>query len=110
MDKAKILRLCNEIEKEISEAWNCDVIEYDKAGHIISIAQAIADEIIAPPKSNGDKIREMTDEELAEWLAEHGNCRVCAWYKRECVKHVTCKRGVAEWLRKEAEDAGSKTD
>lgn len=84
MDKAKILRLCNEIEDEISEAWNCDVIEYDKAGHIISIARKIAAEITAPPKSNADRIRQMTDEELAEWFAPHMMCNICDKNNKPC--------------------------
>ena len=106
MDKAKILRLCNEIEKEISEAWNCDVIEYDKAGHIISIAQKIAAEITAPPKTNSYRIRQMTDEELADWLTDgHDICEICAF--DACLIESECEKGVLAWLKQEvSEDAG----
>ena len=34
-------------------------------------------EITAPPKSNGDRIRQMTDEELAEWFAPYMTCNEC---------------------------------
>lgn len=110
MDKAKILRMCNDIEDEVTDiAFNSTHKHiYDCCESIREYLKEIAAEISAKPKSNGDRIRQMTDEELAEWLAEHGNCRVCAWYKKECVKHVTCKRGVAEWLKQEViEDAGT---
>ena len=107
MDKAKILRLCNEIEKEISEAWNCDVIEYDKAGHIISIAQKIAAEITAPPKSNADRIRQMTDEELAKVLGVQ--CACCEHQYENCGTDFSiCEHGVLEWLKQEvSKDAGN---
>ena len=54
--------------------------------------------------TNGDKIRQMTDEELTEWLAERGDCKTCAWYGKDCAKRGSCKRGIAEWLRKEANE------
>lgn len=54
IDRAAILRLCNEIEDAISEAWNCDVIEYDKAGHIISLVQAIGKELTGDAGSKTD--------------------------------------------------------
>ena len=54
VNRAAILRLCNEIEDAISEAWNCDVIEYDKAGHIISLVQAIGKELTGDAGSKID--------------------------------------------------------
>ena len=53
VNRAEILRLCNKIEDAISEAWNCDAIEYDKAGHIISLVQAIGKELTG---DDGSKI------------------------------------------------------
>lgn len=67
MNKAKILRLCNEIEMIMCEVpntghtmQNCDYESVDKR------LKAIVAEITAPPKTNGDRIRQMTDEEIAE--------------------------------------------
>lgn len=51
------------------------------------------------PKTNGDKIRAMTDEELAEWLDEFGNCRCCADIPTRC--HMECCYGHMEWLKQE---------
>lgn len=69
MDKAKILRLCNEIEMIMCEIYNtghtmqnCDYEAVDKR------LKAIVAEISTPPKSNADRIRQMTDEELAHFM------------------------------------------
>jgi len=56
--------------------------------------------------TNGDKIRAMTDEELAKWLAEHSKCLdtcpafiICAaWTKDEC------KKSFMKWLKQESEE------
>lgn len=54
--------------------------------------------------TNGDKIRAMTDEELAEWLDEFGNCRCCMEFPTRC--RVDCCTGHLEWLKQEvSEDA-----
>lgn len=61
MDKAKILRLCNEINDKIVEFWNCEQIEHDDVQHIISLLDLIGFDISAPPKTNADRIRQMTE-------------------------------------------------
>ena len=52
------------------------------------------------PKSNADRIREMSDEELAEFLIDHHRypCEYCIG----C--HVECHEGLAEWLKSEVEE------
>jgi hypothetical protein len=45
MNKEKILRLCDEIENALSDAWNSGAIEYELAGHIVSFAKKIAKEV-----------------------------------------------------------------
>lgn len=58
--------------------------------------------------TNGEKIRAMTDEELAKRL----RCDSCLYQdmKSEC-ESSDCDYGILAWLRKEAdEDAGSKID
>ena len=57
------------------------------------------------PRTNGDKIRAMNDEELAEWLDLHGECNQCAYHPAQC--NTDCNEGHLKWLQKEAEeDAG----
>lgn len=57
------------------------------------------------PKSNGDRIRQMTDEELADVL--QGQCACCAYQLTGCTEKE-CKDGAYEWLKQEvSEDAGT---
>lgn len=63
MYKAKIMRLCNEIETIMCEIYNtghtmqnCDYEAVDKR------LKSIAEEISAKPKSNADRIRQLDDE------------------------------------------------
>lgn len=57
------------------------------------------------PKTNGDRIRRMTDDELADVL--QGQCACCAYRLTGCTEKE-CKGGVLEWLKQEvSEDAGT---
>lgn len=54
-------------------------------------------------KTNANRIRQMSDEELAEWLdceTETG-CNVCSKHPTQC--DVNCYSGYLEWLKKEAD-------
>ena len=55
-------------------------------------------------KTNGDRIRSMSDVELAEVISNLGNCDTCYLYHRGCSMNISCKDAVLEWLRKEVED------
>lgn len=58
--------------------------------------------------TNADRIRQMTDEELARFLRNFDMCIVC---QAECTKEYPCNKGIMEWLKQDViEDAGSKTD
>ena len=94
MDKEKIMKLCQQIgliamsNKKHYPALHSD---FD----FINDAQMdIFREITAPPKSNGDRIRQMTDEELAEWFAQYIPCNECersesyGCDKDECTKYA----------------------
>ena len=58
------------------------------------------------PQTNADKIRAMTDEELAEWLVEHVDCgEGCPVFRHLC--HYTsecCEVDLLQWLQKEADE------
>lgn len=58
------------------------------------------------PKTNADRIRMMTDEELAEkltWIVPYcGDCPARIGNGEECAKD--CKKAWLEWLRKEADE------
>lgn len=53
------------------------------------------------PKTNGDRIRQMTDEELADVL--QGQCICCAHQLKGCTEKV-CKDGAYKWLKQEVQD------
>lgn len=63
----------------------------------------------APPKSNADRIRQMTDEELAEFLDKDASytCLICARRDaKDSCGDYECKNVVLKWLKQEAnEDA-----
>jgi hypothetical protein len=59
------------------------------------------------PLTNADRIRSMSDEELAEYIFDLGNCSEycyghCA-YQDDCntegLDHNTCIKGVIDWLK-----------
>lgn len=54
-------------------------------------------------QTNADRIRNMSDEELAEWINTKNTCDQCAYEpERLCMKE-TCANGVLQWLQSEAE-------
>lgn len=60
------------------------------------------------PKTNGDRIRQMTDEQLAEMLNEIKGCirNECSRCPLKYVKTICCTMSIAEWLRKEVDEDG----
>ena len=62
--------------------------------------------------TNADRIRAMTDEELAEWIAVHMECETCMYFIREtglCDYPMTygCKDAMLDWLKQEADNGGN---
>lgn len=51
-----------------------------------------------PKLTNGDRIRQMTDEELARFLRNFDMCIVC---QVKCTKEYPCNKGIMEWLKQE---------
>ncbi len=60
-------------------------------------------ELVDMKQTNADRIRNMSDDELAEWISTKDTCGQCA-YELECVcMKVPCTNGILKWLRSEAE-------
>lgn len=57
------------------------------------------------PKTNGDKIRAMTDEELVDVL----RCNCCAFHNMPECASIDCKEGHMIWLKQEVSE-GAGTD
>ena len=54
--------------------------------------------------TNGDRIRQMSNEELAKWLDEHLGfdiCLICAYEKYSCEQN--CVEGIKAYLESEEE-------
>lgn len=54
------------------------------------------------PITNADRIRNMSDEELAKFLAFNAHCEECCW-QNHCLPNGSCKQKHLEWLQSEAE-------
>lgn len=59
------------------------------------------------PVTNADRIRTMTDEELAEWITELTDCTVYPHTRKDapCVSiGQTCAASWLDWLKQEAKE------
>ena len=63
-------------------------------------------------QTNADRIRNMSDEELAEFLAYNAYCEECYVKKDDscCYPDGTCKQKHLEWLQSEAEQERVRDD
>ena len=57
-----------------------------------------------PPKTNGDMIRAMTDEELAEWLEQFASCELCPAIRERCGYGDGCVKAWFDWLKQKMEE------
>jgi len=110
MNREKILRLLDEADDIVSALYRQGANKDYKCKSLREKLKAIAAEITAPPKSNADRIRQMTDEELAEMVSMKV-CRIVKPDGKDCPKGFyfgKCDKCVVSWLRKEvSEDAGT---
>ena len=51
--------------------------------------------------TNADRIRQMTDEELAKFMR---SCTFCAYLDKGCQHNGTCTQGFLEWLKQEVKN------
>ena len=57
--------------------------------------------------TNGDRLRQMTDEELADIL-ELSDCETCPYNHNNCGARM-CRIGFLEWLKQEVDQDDSET-
>ena len=62
--------------------------------------------LITGKKTNADRIREMTDEELADWLAKFTDCNECPAdaYPNCTTDEFACSCRWLDWLKQEAKE------
>lgn len=105
MDKAKILRLLDEADGIVSALYRQGANKDYKCKMLREKLKAISAEITAPPKTNADRIRQMTDEELASVIG-FNECKDAAlgyecpaWIQPHC--DGECKKHFLAWLKQE---------
>lgn len=54
-------------------------------------------------KTHADRIRNMSDEELAEWINTKDACGQCAYELESLCMEEPCTNGILKWLQSEAE-------
>ena len=53
--------------------------------------------------TNADKIRSMSDNELAEWINTKNTCEQCAYEPEDVCMKEPCTNGILKWLQSKAE-------
>lgn len=54
-------------------------------------------------QTNTDRIRNMSDKELAEWINTKNTCEQCAYEPESVCMKEPCVNGILKWLQSEAE-------
>lgn len=54
-------------------------------------------------QTNADRIRNMSDEELAEWINTKNTCEQCACEPEDLCMKGPCTNSILKWLQSEAE-------
>ena len=96
----RMIMQCNQICR-----WNDPSDGCIKPMHAICRMSNIA----SKKQTNADRIRAMSDDELADnWMRDFVVCHRCAYrYECECDEYVTyekCKEGIVEWLKQPVEE------
>lgn len=111
MNTAQIARWCNEIESIILEIYNTKrMMQFDECKKMLSKLKAIGAELSEKPKTNADRIRQMTDEELFDFLDAITD--TCGCWSPQCdncpmkYKDTSPQCDIQAWLKQEvSEDA-----
>ena len=105
LEEEKVKNPCRNIKcRECQYTGNCYEGEQSKKVAIdnaISIVNELAEEY--NPKTNADRIRNMSDTELAEFLTRNAKCNLCLSDGKCCKEKESCEDGLLNWLQSEAE-------
>lgn len=89
----------------VSVPINCENIYFDEYGFA-------HDKKLEKPFTNADRIRAMTDEELAKWVRRYGDCLLTHCCACDiCVptmEDMSCEDWILKWLKMESEDGNSR--
>jgi hypothetical protein len=84
---------------------NCHNCERLFVCHQASPEEIVCSSFKARTITNADRIRSMSDEELANLWWERVDCGECPVYRKCKQASQDCKRLALDWLREEAKDA-----
>lgn len=97
IDIKRIIQLLDEADDIVSALYRQGANKDYKCKSLREKLKAIYAEITTPPKSNGDRIRQMTDEELAESLSGSVACT----HVTGCLD-TSCYECTLKWLKAES--------
>lgn len=60
--------------------------------------------ITSPIRTNYDRIKSMSVEEMAEYLSDHWSCVDCAFEKDCDDNYISCHKNIKQWLEQEVEE------
>lgn len=113
MDRHKIHRICVELITTVTElAETCEIVDRSAHKQITDKLNEICAEVAAEPRTNGDRIRKMTDEQLAKFLggiADNCSMQDC----KHCRLSGACDDvpiSMDKWLKQEAEAENDKAN
>lgn len=110
----KAIDIVQEVAKEYEPCYkDCAECEaYDKVKHNCPKFCKVIKETVKEygkdtnVRSNADRIRSMSDEELAEFLTDHHNypCKYCVHCWKDSENDVGCKGALMRWLKSEVKE------
>ena len=80
-----------------TECYTCEVSYLD------GVQQGKPSNYKAKPMTNADRIRAMSDEELAECLYQCKFCDICEEGCEDCTYHGDCEKRLLDWLQQPPE-------
>ena len=100
--------LYNQVREEIARWPQWKINAYNE----MFATSAHAEKVTPHTPTNADRIRNMSDEELAEYIFDLGNgseyCYGHCAYQDDCatkgLDHDTCIKGVIDWLKQPAKE------
>ena len=96
--------------EDFSQGYSCEVDCVEKY-EVKKIVNELAEEYINTSTdtstdtstTNADRIRSMTDEELAEFISKYFSCEYECAVRDKCGSDWDCKRATIAWLQSEVE-------
>lgn len=73
------------------------------AAMVTGIAKAATIQNYETNHTNAGRIRNMSDEELAEWINTKSMCEQCGYELESLCVKAPCTSGILQWLQSEAE-------